>query len=131
MPNAKDDIDVTSLHTYLINHETALHLPPSTSLTLKQFNFGQSNPTYLVSCPPSSFQFVLRRKPFRVIDRTAHAIEREYAILKHIKTGHCPVGFEVPVPTPYLLCEVRLERSEVTASATASRSSRILLQHNN
>ncbi|KAJ9107343.1 hypothetical protein QFC21_000793 [Naganishia friedmannii] len=51
--------------------------------------FGQSNPTYLltITSPSSSeaHKFVLRRKPSgRLISSTAHRIEREYLILSRL-----------------------------------------------
>ncbi|KAJ9123349.1 hypothetical protein QFC22_001548 [Naganishia vaughanmartiniae] len=56
---------------------------------VEQFEFGQSNPTYLltITSPSSSkpHKFVLRRKPSgRLISSTAHRIEREYLILSRL-----------------------------------------------
>ena len=58
---------------------------------------GQSNPTYRVDLPAGSF--VLRRKPFGPLLPSAHAVEREYALIAALH----PAGF--PVPRPIALCE--------------------------
>lgn len=58
---------------------------------------GQSNPTYRVDLPAGSF--VLRRKPFGPLLPSAHAIEREYALIAALH----PAGY--PVPRPVALCE--------------------------
>lgn len=58
---------------------------------------GQSNPTYRVDLPAGSF--VLRRKPFGPLLPSAHAIEREFALISALH----PTGY--PVPRPVALCE--------------------------
>lgn len=58
---------------------------------------GQSNPTYRVDLPNGSY--VLRRKPFGPLLPSAHAVEREYALIAALH----PTGF--PVPKPIALCE--------------------------
>lgn len=58
---------------------------------------GQSNPTYRVDMPAGSF--VLRRKPFGPLLPSAHAIEREYAVIAALH----PTGY--PVARPVALCE--------------------------
>ena len=65
-------------------------------LTVLQFKGGQSNPTYRIDSP--SGVYVLRRKPFGVLLPSAHAVDREYAVI----AGLYPTGF--PVPRPYGLC---------------------------
>lgn len=89
----RQPIDLDALTTYLHSH-TTLRGP----FTLKQFGYGQSNPTYLLSTPSSSY--VLRKKPpGTLLNPTAHAIEREHRILSALST-HTPL----PVPTPLHLC---------------------------
>src|SRR5690606_11224376 len=64
-----------------------------------QFGYGQSNPTYLLTSP-SGTQTVLRKKPpGKLLSKTAHAVEREYRVLKALG------GTDVPVPRTYVLCE--------------------------
>ena len=64
---------------------------------IRQFKGGQSNPTYLIKTHTKSF--VLRRKPPGDLLKSAHAVDREYVVIKSLKKA----GF--PVPTPYLLCK--------------------------
>lgn len=74
------------------------HLPDFTGpSTLRQFQGGQSNPTFLITTP--SKKFVLRKKPPGKLLPSAHLIEREYRILRALPPD------EVPVPRARLLCE--------------------------
>lgn len=66
---------------------------------ISQFQHGQSNPTYLVTMAGSGAKWVLRKKPHGHILPSAHAVEREFRILKALEFT------EVPVPKPVLLCE--------------------------
>ena len=84
--------------------ETALerwmyeHIPSHDGgLKVRQFKGGQSNPTYLLETPRTSF--VLRRKPPGTLLPGAHAVDREYRVLKALGTQ----GF--PVPKVYGLCD--------------------------
>jgi aminoglycoside phosphotransferase (APT) family kinase protein len=61
---------------------------------LEQFRGGQSNPTYRING-----KYVLRRKPPGKLLPSAHAVEREYRVIKALY----PTGF--PVAKPHLLCE--------------------------
>ena len=63
---------------------------------ISQFKGGQSNPTYKVSSGRKSW--VIRRKPPGQLLPSAHAVDREFRVLKALgKTN-------VPVPKTYLLC---------------------------
>ena len=68
-------------------------------LQVRQFNGGQSNPTYLVSGAGQSY--VLRSKPAPAAQllQSAHAIEREFRVMR----GLASQG--IAVPEVYLLCE--------------------------
>jgi aminoglycoside phosphotransferase (APT) family kinase protein len=66
-------------------------------LTVKQFKGGQSNPTYLLEA--GSGNYVMRRKPPGRLLKSAHAVDREYRVIRALHE----VGF--PVPRPYLLCD--------------------------
>ncbi|EGE00336.1 phosphotransferase [Trichophyton tonsurans CBS 112818] len=70
-----------------------------TPLTIKQFGFGQSNPTYqLISADGA--KYVLRKKPpGKLLSKTAHRVEREYQII------HALEKTDVPVPRTICLCE--------------------------
>jgi aminoglycoside phosphotransferase (APT) family kinase protein len=62
--------------------------------TVEQFKGGQSNPTYRING-----KYVLRRKPPGKLLPSAHAVEREYKVIKALH----PTGF--PVAKPHVLCE--------------------------
>jgi aminoglycoside phosphotransferase (APT) family kinase protein len=64
---------------------------------LRQFQGGQSNPTYLIETPQR--KFVLRKKPPGKLLPSAHLIEREYRILRALPEA------AVPVPRARVLCE--------------------------
>ncbi|KAI5957146.1 hypothetical protein KGF54_000074 [Candida jiufengensis] len=83
---------------------------PRSFTKVKQFTFGQSNPTYYLEDSQGS-RFVLRRKPSenaKLISKTAHAIEKEFFIINGINQLNNDIGeedFKVPVPNVHLLCE--------------------------
>jgi aminoglycoside phosphotransferase (APT) family kinase protein len=68
-------------------------------LTVEQFKGGQSNPTFRLTTP--SRAYVMRAKPGPVAKLlpSAHAVEREYRVLKAL------AGTDVPVARTYGLCE--------------------------
>ena len=68
-------------------------------LTVEMFKGGQSNPTYKLITPGQSY--VMRAKPGPVAKLlpSAHAIEREFAVMSGLQ------GTDVPVPRMYCLCE--------------------------
>ena len=68
-------------------------------LTLEMFKGGQSNPTYKLLTPSRSY--VMRAKPGPVAKllRSAHAVEREFAVMRGL------AGTGVPVPQMHCLCE--------------------------
>jgi len=68
-------------------------------LTVEQFKGGQSNPTYKLITPKQSY--VMRSKPGPVAKLlpSAHAIEREFAVMSGLH------GTDVPVPRMLLLCD--------------------------
>ncbi len=66
-------------------------------LLVRQFEGGQSNPTYLLGAGDRSW--VLRKKPPGELLRSAHQVDREYRVMTALRdTG-------VPVPDTCLLCE--------------------------
>ena len=65
--------------------------------SIEKFSTGQSNPTYLV-CARSG-RYVLRRKPSGQLLKSAHAVDREYRIMRAL------ADTAVPVPQMYTLCE--------------------------
>ena len=66
-------------------------------MKVRQFQHGQSNPTYLVQLGDS--KYVLRKKPPGKLLPRAHAVEREFRIMKALGEQ------EVPVPKLLDLCE--------------------------
>lgn len=91
----RQGIDVEALSKYLSKEVPAVVLP----IGVKQFKFGQSNPTYFVTDAQGT-KFVMRKKPpGKLISKTAHAIEREYKIIKAVGENT-----KVPVPKVYCLC---------------------------
>ena len=64
--------------------------------SIKQFKGGQSNPTFLIKSVNKNY--VLRRKPPGNLLKSAHAVDREYKIIKALKK----VNF--PVPETHILC---------------------------
>ncbi|KAF4970044.1 hypothetical protein FSARC_2861 [Fusarium sarcochroum] len=91
----RQPIDVARLGAYIEQNVHQISLP----ISLKQFGHGQSNPTYEVTSATDA-KFVLRKKPpGKLLSKTAHAIEREYEIIKALETT------DGPVPKLYCLCE--------------------------
>ncbi|MHA6289407.1 phosphotransferase [Maricaulis sp. CAU 1757] len=68
-------------------------------LTVHQFKGGQSNPTYKLETPGQAY--VLRRKPPGKLLPSAHAVDREFRVMKALGE----TGF--PVPRMRALCEDR------------------------
>ena len=64
---------------------------------IAQFDAGQSNPTYLIDA--GSRKLVLRRKPPGTLLPSAHAVEREFRIMRALEST------SVPVPRCLALCE--------------------------
>jgi aminoglycoside phosphotransferase (APT) family kinase protein len=87
--------DAAALQRYLEQR-----LPGFTGpLSVEQFKGGQSNPTFKLVTPQRSY--VMRSKPGPVAKLlpSAHAIEREFAVMSALRAT------EVPVPRMLLLCE--------------------------
>jgi len=87
------EIDVARLQAYLAEHVATFEGP----LSVRQFKGGQSNPTYLLITPTR--RYVLRRKPPGQLLASAHAVDREYKVLRAL--GEHTV---VPVPRAHVLC---------------------------
>ncbi|MBW2295205.1 MAG: phosphotransferase family protein [Deltaproteobacteria bacterium] len=85
--------DVQTLEDYLCDRLAGFERP----LSVRQFNGGQSNPTYSLGSPAGNW--VLRRKPPGELLPSAHAVDREYRVIAALGL----VGY--PVPRADLLCE--------------------------
>ena len=92
--------DKHAFDTEALTHWLQDHLPGFAGpLTVAMFKGGQSNPTYQLTTPAKSY--VLRAKPGPVskLLPSAHAIEREFAVMRALH------GTAVPVPAMACLCE--------------------------
>lgn len=67
------------------------------TLTIKPLTGGQSNPTFLLTS--GSQKLVLRKKPPGTLLPSAHAVEREYRVMKALQ------GSDVPVPKLFALSD--------------------------
>ncbi len=87
--------DTGALSAWLKDHLEGFEGP----LTAEMFKGGQSNPTYKLLTPGRSY--VMRAKPGPVAKLlpSAHAVEREFAVMRGLQ------GTEVPVAEMYCLCE--------------------------
>ena len=87
--------DTAALTAWLEQHLQGFAGP----LAVEMFKGGQSNPTYLQNTPGKSY--VMRSKPGPVAKLlpSAHAVEREFAVM------HGLYGTAVPVPKMQVLCE--------------------------
>lgn len=92
MSNASS-IDIKALTIYLEQHLDGFQGP----MSLEKFSGGQSNPTYKVLA--QSGTYVLRRQPPGKLLKSAHAVDREYRVLKALKNT------DVSVAQVYHLCE--------------------------
>src|SRR6185437_10163901 len=79
-------IDAARLEAFL-----AARLPDfAPPLTVRQFKGGQSNPTYLLETPAR--RYVLRRKPPGKLLPSAHAVDREYRVIRALHAQDFPVA---------------------------------------
>ncbi|OJX33488.1 MAG: phosphotransferase family protein [Burkholderiales bacterium 68-12] len=87
--------DTAALSAWLEKHLDGFQGP----LSVEMFKGGQSNPTYKLITPGQSY--VMRAKPGPVAKLlpSAHAIEREFAVMSGL------AATSVPVPRMYALCE--------------------------
>lgn len=97
-------------------------------LSIRQFGFGQSNPTFLLTIAPKSMKsqspsqhslplattkvtkLVLRKKPNQIAHKSAHALDREYHVLQCLHrhqsntTNNKNHHRKIPVPKPFAYC---------------------------
>lgn len=86
--------DQSALRDWFRDHVDASVLK---KFEVSQFKGGQSNPTFLVESAQN--RFVVRRKPAGVLLPSAHAVEREFRVMKAL------AATDVPVPRTHALCE--------------------------
>ncbi|MBM3489533.1 MAG: phosphotransferase family protein [Alphaproteobacteria bacterium] len=85
--------DETVLHRYLAARLRGFGGP----LSVRQFEGGQSNPTFQLDCEGQSY--VLRKKPPGKLLPSAHAVDREYRVMRAL------ADTAVPVPRVLHLCQ--------------------------
>ena len=88
------EFDVPALVVYLSAHLDGFE----GDLCVTQFAGGQSNPTYLLTTPHR--RYVLRRKPPGTLLPSAHAVDREYRVMRALSDHSA-----VPVARPLVLCQ--------------------------
>src|SRR6266851_9883369 len=93
MARAVDEIPLSQLEGWLRRHVEGFRGP----LAAERFAGGQSNPTYRLTA--GSGNYVLRRKPPGPLLPSAHAVDREFRVMRALAET------AVPVPLVYALCE--------------------------
>ena len=100
-PRDAHKLDENALLRWLAAHVDACR--GATRATVRQFKGGQSNPTYWVGVEHEAraedVELVVRKKPPGDLLPSAHAVEREYRVMKALD------GTGVPVPKALGLCE--------------------------
>jgi len=90
-----DQLDLDALTSYLLPRVPEI----GELLSAEKFSDGQSNPTYLLTT--TTDEYVLRRQPPGELLKSAHAVDREFRVIKALQ------GSEVPVARALHLCEDR------------------------
>jgi aminoglycoside phosphotransferase (APT) family kinase protein len=100
-PQTPHDLPLDRLEAWLAAHVAGFRGP----LAAARFAGGQSNPTYKLTA--ASGVYVLRRKPLGPLLPSAHAVDREYRVMRALSAT------AVPVPQVHALCE----NAEIIGSA--------------
>ncbi|MFL9964402.1 phosphotransferase [Paraburkholderia sediminicola] len=93
--NEQQRFDSDALSAWLTRHVDGFAGP----LTLEQFAGGQSNPTFKLVTPSRSYVMRAKPGPAAKLLPSAHAIEREYRVMRAL------ADTEVPVARMLALCE--------------------------
>ncbi len=88
-------VDIGALSAWLEQHLEGFAGP----LSVEQFKGGQSNPTYKLLTPQQSYVMRAKPGPQALLLPSAHAIEREFAVMSGL------AGTDVPVAKMHALCE--------------------------
>ena len=86
--------DEAALASYMKDHVEGFAGP----LTVRQFDGGQSNPTFHLT-DGRGRQYVMRKKPPGKLLPSAHAVDREFKVISSVSKT------DVPVARAYCLCE--------------------------
>lgn len=90
-----DTLDLTALRDYLQGRTPGI----GPDLAATRLTGGQSNPSWLLRSGERAWVLRAKPGPAATLLPSAHAIEREYAVLSALQ------GTDVPVPGVYALCE--------------------------
>ena len=95
------ELDIAALERYLVEHLPGITLSRRSptgdgGLQIRQFEGGQSNPTYLLHAGDRNY--VLRKKPPGQLLPSAHAVDREHRVMKALADS-------VPVPPMFVMCD--------------------------
>lgn len=99
--------NIQHLLGYSISSEILKHM------AIRQFGFGQSNPTYFLSIEQTKsistapVRWVLRKKPNKIAHKSAHALHREYHVLNCINEYNESLTDQrkvIPVPKTIAYC---------------------------
>jgi aminoglycoside phosphotransferase (APT) family kinase protein len=93
MNTAVQELPLDRLEAWLRGHVEGFRGP----VAAERFAGGQSNPTYRLNA--ASGNYVLRRKPPGPLLPSAHAVDREFRVMRAL------ADTPVPVPRVYALCE--------------------------
>jgi aminoglycoside phosphotransferase (APT) family kinase protein len=99
-PNTREPREAHTLDAEALGRWLAANVPGAGDAgppAVRQFKGGQSNPTYWVGA--GELPLVLRKKPPGKLLPSAHAVEREYRVMRALR------GTDVPVPEALALCE--------------------------
>jgi aminoglycoside phosphotransferase (APT) family kinase protein len=94
MKTAVQELPLDRLEAWLGGHVEGFRGPLAAA---ERFAGGQSNPTYRLTA--ASGQYVLRRKPPGPLLPSAHAVDREFRVMRAL------ADTPVPVPRVFALCE--------------------------
>ena len=89
----RDDLPLDRLERWMRDHLSGFR----GHLAVERFEGGQSNPTYKLVAAAGTY--VLRRKPLGILLPSAHAVDREYRVMRALAQT------AVPVPRVYAPCE--------------------------
>jgi len=92
-PPPSSQLPLDRLEPWLSKHVPGFRGP----VAAERFSGGQSNPTYRLDAGSGSY--VLRRKPPGPLLPSAHAVDREFRVMRAL------AGSGVPVPRVHALCE--------------------------
>jgi aminoglycoside phosphotransferase (APT) family kinase protein len=90
---SNNDLPLDRLEAWLRGHVEGFKAP----MAAERFSGGQSNPTYKLAA--ASGDYVLRRKPPGPLLPSAHAVDREFRVMRALAET------AVPVPHVHVLCE--------------------------